>query len=182
MLRMSLGTRLAVAFGALVVLVLATGAAAVARVRRLDRALEEASEVHSAAIQLAALGLVNAQQASRLTEEALMERDPARARALLGTLDETRSASDRVADELEALLRGDPGDGAYRALRDRRIAYRQAFAPVRALIEQGEHEAALARAAEELMPPRRELNQAWAAFIDAERAAIRRGAIRRAAI
>jgi HAMP domain-containing protein len=173
---MRLGTRLYLAFGLLLVLVVVLGATAVARVGRLESALTETSEVHTAAIELAAEGLVHAQRASRLTQEALLEPEAARARALLQALDEAREESDRVAAELEAVLVREPAGGAYRAVREATRAYREAFEPVRAHIERGERERAAAEAVAVLMPRRRALNQAWNGFIEAERAATRRAA------
>ena len=175
MRRTSLATRLYLAFGVLLALLLTLGATAVARVARLESALTETSEVHSAAIELAALGLVQAQRASRITQEALLEPDPQRARALLQALDEARVASDEVSGELEAVLAHEPAGGAYRAVREATRAYRAAFAPVRAHLERGERDAAAAEAVT-AMAVRRSLNQAWTEFIEAERAATRRAA------
>jgi methyl-accepting chemotaxis protein len=176
MRRTSLATRLYLAFGLLLALLLVVGATAVHRVSRLESALTETSEVHSAAIELAALGLVHAQRTSRLTQEALLEPDPQRARALLLALDEARGESDRVAAELEAVLVHERASGAYRAVREATRAYREAFAPVREHIERGERDDAVADALAGLTPLRRALNQAWSAFIDAERAATRQAA------
>lgn len=176
MQRLSLGTRLFLAFGLLLALLVVLGATAVVRVARLEAALADASEVHGAAIELAAEGLVHAQRASRLAQEALLEPDPAHARALLQALDETREASDRIGAELDAVLLHEPAGDAYRAVREATLAFRTAFAPVRAHIERGERDAAAAAAAVELVPRRRALNQAWNAFIEAERAATRHAA------
>jgi methyl-accepting chemotaxis protein len=176
MRRTSLATRLYLAFGLLVALIIMLAATAVVRVRRLESTLSDIAEVHTVALELAAVGLVQGQVASRLAQDALLEENADRARALLQTLDQVRGASDRIGIELEALLAHESAGGAYRAVSEARRAYREAFAPVRLHIERGERDAAVAETVARLAVRRRALDEAWAQFIDTERKATQRAA------
>jgi methyl-accepting chemotaxis protein len=166
MKNLSIGLRLSLAFGLLLLFLVGVGAVGLERMGQLNDTVVELTKVRwvkaRKAIESGGIGSAIAQNISRM----FAETDPSAIRGYEAQIDELKRRGAALTDELEKMGVDDPGRQLVDALREHRKQYADAFTRAKALLDGGNREAATAELNAHVFPALRETQKAWDDFVE----------------
>ncbi|HET9552325.1 MAG TPA: methyl-accepting chemotaxis protein, partial [Anaeromyxobacteraceae bacterium] len=168
MTRLRIGTRLSLAFGFLVAVIVIVGWVGLSRMAHIDRNLEQVAVERWGKAQLAADGANRAQLQAALVTRLFLTRDRAEADRIQAAMEENRRAAVALVEKREATLIHAEARALLGRVKEARAGYLEPYGRARALLAEGRVEEAQAVAVREVVPRLTAVNDAWDALVHYE--------------
>jgi methyl-accepting chemotaxis protein len=163
--KLRIGTRLALAFSFLIVVVVAVGWVGLSRMASINEHLDEVAVDRWGKAQLAAEGAERAQLQASLTGQLFLSREKADVDRVLEAMEANRSAAASLVERREANVVQARAKELLQRVKDARSGYLAPFNRAKQLLFEGRTEEAQAVAVKEVVPRLADVNEAWDAFV-----------------
>jgi methyl-accepting chemotaxis protein len=173
MRNLSIGARLAFAFGVVVALLVAVGLVALMRQSEDAATTAELTQVRWASAQRARIAADAAADSAMAMVSASLTSDQSEASRLLAEVDERRAAAAAASKELEAMDLDERGRALLGEVKEGRVRFAKSFGKLRELVSQGQHDLDLDAAVRAVLADTKAIRTTWLAFIDHQALRIR---------
>ncbi|HSM91781.1 MAG TPA: methyl-accepting chemotaxis protein [Anaeromyxobacteraceae bacterium] len=165
---LGIGTRLAISFAALILILVGVGWIGLSRMASINGSLEVVAVERWGKAQLAAEGAERAQLQSGLIAQLFLTRDPAEQSRLLDAMDANRRAAVDLVAKREANVVQARGKELLQRVKDARAGYLAPYERAKGLLVAGRIEEAQEVAIREVVPKLAAVNDAWDAMVTYE--------------
>ena len=167
-----IGTRLSLAFGVLILALVAVGWTGMDRMRRLNEAVQATVEQRSALVEMTTDAVQHSVDNARRTMQLflLRDRDKAGADDLLAEMAETSKQIAELNGKIESRVHSEREKELFSLVRERRGPYLSSRARAEKLLLADHRDEALAAVATEMLPRLLDYRRAWQGFIAHEQA------------
>jgi methyl-accepting chemotaxis protein len=166
----SIGTRLGLAFAAIIAIAVGLGWVGLDRLRALDASMESVVRGRFPLVQMTHETIERSMENSQVTLQTLLARDPSAVPALATQITETSRALGELLARIETMATTPTERGLLARVRERRAAYIDARRDAERLLVAGKRDEAILVASASMLPRLEQYREAWRVFAAHERA------------
>ena len=166
----SIGTRLGVAFAAIIAIAVGLGWVGLDRLHALDASMESVVHGRFPLVQMTHETIERSMENSQVTLQTLLARDPGAVPALAAQVTETSRTLGELLAKIEATATTPTERGLLARVKERRAAYLDARKSAERLLLDGRRDEAVLVTSASMLPRLQEYREAWRAFAAHERA------------
>jgi methyl-accepting chemotaxis protein len=166
--KLRIGTRLALAFSLLIAVVIGVGWVGLSRMAHINANLDEVAVERWGKAQIASEGANRAQLQASLIGQLFLTRERADMDRILEAMENNRRAVVALVEKREATVVNARGKELLERVKEARAGYLDPYSRAKAMLLDGQVEAAQAVAVREVVPKLAAVNESWDAMVDYE--------------